>query len=547
MFESLAQKDLKRALTGISLTVVAALAGFDLQAAVYAPATSTGDYTVSYSGCSGCTIDWLEESSTTAIAWQAVAEGSVSFVGKADGTYHYRSVSVYLDAYFNYQVLYSDIATVVVGSDSPPRQTLAEQLAHEYTVRVGYYEGDSRPDLFVERTRGGSGNDGTLQRTILRAASGRFEPVAPSVAGASAARGWPLADVDVTLRDVNVDGFVDLVMTGIASLSGMSGMPGQIVFAPGRVLEPMPQAVRGITGELRELGSDLRGYLANREYFTESAPLTVVSTTYYDYSCQYSGFDVSFYVLVDYCYPYVMTSYLIVPDYTGFASAALDIWNYESAIIDGAIGAQAGYESIEAVLEESFGTELGERELHELFGEAEVIDATAERGVELFTALAGIGNAVAQEAQSEEGSAAGSTMPDSVLLTGRRIIGIGPFHTALQYGGSTISAHDDDPRALYDGTLVSQVDWAPDHPLLTLLLGTVTAAVPAPFYWQNLLSADARYGDDLRYDLFPSLGSGGFNSNGFVAGIIAATYGTSSTPMARFVGGEMPVPRGEFN
>ena len=153
--------------------------------------------------------------------------------------------------------------------------------------------------------------------------------------------------------------------------------------------------------------------------------------------------------------------------------------------------------------------------------------------------MAGIAAAHADESDS--------LADDRVLLRGRRVIGSGPFHTALQYGQSTISAYDDDPRALFDGTLVSQVNWPNDHPALTMQLGAVDAADAPTAYWSRLLIADSRYDDDLKYDLLPSIGQGGYNSNSYVSGIVQATAGIPTIPMNRFVGGERPVPASEFN
>lgn len=509
-----------------------------------APATSSGSYTVSYGSCSGCYMYWLEERVGSSGAWTAIGTGPVAFSNKAAGEYHYRAALLFLSGTYDYSVEYSDIATVVVGTNLPPVRTLTEQFDDRYIVRVGYYDSDSAPDLFIERTTGGSGLDGTIYRLILRATSSGFMPVVPSSGAVTTARSWPRAAVRVALHDVNLDGFADLLIGGIGRLPGLSGMQPQIVFAPGRVLASAPLAVRSVRNALRGLAEDLGSYLANPDYFQSNAVTTFVTVTYYDVSCQYSGYDVLWFMVTDYCYVIPVTTYVPVTDYSGFAADAIAIWQTEEEIEGGLIGRYAGYAQIEAIVEDSLGTPLGDWELKKILGEAEgMIDPALERGVELFAALAGIANAVAQD----EGGGSGSNTADAVQLRGRRVIGFGPFHTALQYGTSTVSAYDDDPRALYDGTLVSQVDWPPDHPALTLQLGRAASGLAPANYWLRLLAADAGYGDDLRYDAIPSIGAGGFNSNGFVAGIVAATSGVTSVPMTNFVGGERPVPRHEFD
>ena len=118
--------------------------------------------------------------------------------------------------------------------------------------------------------------------------------------------------------------------------------------------------------------------------------------------------------------------------------------------------------------------------------------------------------------------------------------------TTIVLNGVTYALKDH-PRVLFDGTLVSQVNWPNDHPALTMQLGAVDAADAPAAYWSRLLIADSRYDDDLKYDLFPSIGQGGYNSNSYVSGIVQATAGIPTIPMSRFVGGERPVPASEFN
>jgi hypothetical protein len=188
---------------------------------------------------------------------------------------------------------------------------------------------------------------------------------------------------------------------------------------------------------------------------------------------------------------------------------------------------------------------IGDGETASLLGaEQTQLEGGVLRGIELFSALAGISEAVAQE---PDGGAAQPPTVERVLLKGRRVLGQGPFHTALEFRLSTISAYDSDPRPLIDGRLVSEVDWPRDHPSLTLRLGYVDGPGGPLTYWQGLRVADSRYDDDLRYDLFPSLGEGGYNSNSYVSGLIQATAGLPTVQMRTLVGGERPVPASEFN
>jgi hypothetical protein len=232
------------------------------------------------------------------------------------------------------------------------------------------------------------------------------------------------------------------------------------------------------------------------------------------------------------------------PDYSVFDADALKIWTLETA----ADGKQLTPRDVQArigdVVDGVTGAEVGGwGELEPFDPIRSSLDAEARRGIELFTALLRISEAGAAE---PEDTASRARRADQVYVTGRRIIGFLPFHTALEYAGSTISAHDTDPSAFIDGFLVSEVNWGPDRPLLTMTLGTVSSSIATTAYWSRLRTADAGYSDRLPYDTIPSIGKGGYNSNGYTHGIVLATAGASSIDLNGFVGGERPVPASEY-
>jgi hypothetical protein len=532
-------------LTSMTIAVSIAAEGSATEAPL-APETSTGAYSVGYSACVGCYTDWLEEREGQTGAWVAVGQGTVSFNAKPDGTYYYRSAYLWWGSDYSSTVDYSAVATVVVGDDLPQRQRLGRQLRHRYEVRVGDLDADGRRDLFIDRVHGGDRADGTLEQLVLRGTDNRrLDPLTPSAAQSSLARTWPQAGIGVELRDVNIDGFADLLLTGIDRIDGFGQTRDQIVFAPAEILRKAPLAVRAVNSKLLRFGDDIRDYLVEPEFFRVNAPIVIVAQTYWDLQCRYDSFDFPYYSSLGNCYPIPITGYYVLPDYSGFSEAAIEVWYHEYAMQTGEMSTEAGYLGIEQAIEDLIRVDLGGWKIRELLGESvEVLDRDERRGLELFSALAGIANAHAQ--QVDEGAGGGSAS-DNVLLTGRRILGFGPFHTALQYGQSTVSAHDSDRRSLVDGILVSQVNWPNDHPALMMRLGIVVAGVSAPLYWSRVLAADGNYSDALPYDTFPSIGAGGYNSNSYVAGIVRATNGQPSMAMSRFVGGELPVQRSEFD
>jgi hypothetical protein len=232
-------------------------------------------------------------------------------------------------------------------------------------------------------------------------------------------------------------------------------------------------------------------------------------------------------------------------DYSVFDQSAIGIWNYETAIERKEITAKSGLDQINGLLQNIVGVGVGGWTSREILDtQRPITDVDVRRGIEMFTALLRIGEASA--ATPEESGAAGRNR-DIVYITGRRVIGFLPMHTALEYRGSTVSAYDSDDRILFDGTLVSRVNWMRDRPLLMMTLGTVSSVLSPLAYWSRMLTTDSRYRDNLPYDALPSLGRAGYNSNGYSRGIVQATSGSPSIPMDRFVGGEKPVPASAFN
>lgn len=125
---------------------------------------------------------------------------------------------------------------------------------------------------------------------------------------------------------------------------------------------------------------------------------------------------------------------------------------------------------------------------------------------------------------------------------------VGPYHTAIEYDDgtgrpTTLSAER------IDGKLTSNVNRPTDAPANNITLGTVTppAGVSPGDYFSSLRGADAQYCDCLDYDLFPeALPGTGYNSNGYVPGLIRVTGGAPSLNLGNYYGGATPVPAGAF-
>ena len=508
------------------------------------PATSMGSYTVSYTRCSDCLSDWLEERTDTG-AWKVIGSGPATFAGKAAGTYYYRVGYFWSlnDPFFSYQWSeYSADARVIVGANMPAIDSLETQLTYRYETRVGDINGDGRSDLFVNRTTGGQAGNGALDKVLLlQDATAGFSARAPSATQLAAAQAWPRAAVDVTVRDFNVDGFADLLLKRVGAAVGVGSAANQIIYAPGRPLSSEPLGLRAVDTDLKRFATDSREYFADSSYFSANVPLVAVPYVVVWYSCDPDSQVWDIYSLT--CDVYVSSTIVVVADYSVFDHAALSAWSHEARIDAGEETVVDGQRAIKTAYEGMLGVPIGGRDLSAILGERGSIDAPQyRRGLELFLAVFGIFDADADELDPKRES----RKPDTVYITGRKILGFLPRHTALEYAGSTLSAHDSDASWLGDGRLVSQLNWASDNPALMMTLGTVSSPLGAALYWARLVAADAAYGDDLPYDAIPSVGYGGYNSNGYSRGLVLATAGTPSIDMSRFVGGERPVPASEF-
>jgi RHS repeat-associated protein len=160
---------------------------------------------------------------------------------------------------------------------------------------------------------------------------------------------------------------------------------------------------------------------------------------------------------------------------------------------------------------------------------------------------------------------------NSIYVTGHRVRGIGPYHTALEFDGGDgvewISAgfagytfEGMDRLVVGVGNLANGMR-PTDAPSRNIALGRVIPpmGLSADEYFDRLKEATVRYqqiaagaqpmtgqGADsappiVDYDLFPGIANG-YNSNSFLHGLLDATGGTTTIDLNDFIGGEKPLP-----
>ncbi len=548
---------LKRTLCGVSWLMALACSRF---ANAYAPppsapaASTNGSYSVTWSGqCSSdCLAAWLEERVGSGTFNYVSTVSPASFAGKPAGQYTYRVARMLGNYYVGYYgTEYSAEVTVTVGA-APPLDPLLTQRGYRYQTRVGDIDYDGRRDLYIQRVSGGVAGSGVLDGIIVQqsATPGQYVLVPPSAAQVSAASAWPVSSAQVVVEDIDVDGYVDVTVKGVAGALGVPGAANLIVYSPGVPLSPVPKGYRTVDAGLLQFVGNMLDYQVDPSYFTNNAPY-VYYTIYYSWStCSngYVGSDV-YYWDSSGCITVYQAVGGYYQDYSVFSSAAVAIADAESSAANGQTSPTAAVDAIDRAAEGALKTTIGGWRMEEVLGSTgEYANADARRALEVFWSLLGIARAEADEVRTVKAPAQTSRTFGAIYVTGHHVFGIGPVHTAIEYTSTvrpttTISAGPEGVGPY----LVSRVNRPSDSSALNMVLGTVSdpGNPAAESYFAELLLADTNYDDDLWYAAFPVAGST-YNSNSYVRGLIDATGGTATVNLAALVGGDKPVPAVKF-
>ena len=233
------------------------------------PSTSS-DYTISgnYTGTRDYLTWELHESDTRGNDWVYPVSPSTftqNIVGRTNGRYTYRLEGCYLERHPMYQEAVElcgsvgDSLTVTVNGPAP--DSVATQLDYTFQVRSGTIGTNGPMALFIDRTSTATGA-GVFQDVILKQVGGGFELVAPASEPTVMPSGWTVATgVELVVDDINLDGFVDIVVQGLGASTGpFPRSYDQIVFAPGHK--------GGALGTLRAVDSSLTNFLSELSSWT---------------------------------------------------------------------------------------------------------------------------------------------------------------------------------------------------------------------------------------------------------------------------------------
>lgn len=546
-----------------------------------APAATTpvqGSYTVSYvPACEGllspdgiCAFAILQEKVGATGSWTGVSSntGSISFSSKPPGTYSYRVYAAAWEPVYGYLETYSTAVSVVVGPGGAVREDMLSQLQYRYEVKQGDVNGDGRTDLFVRKTAGGDPFNGTIERVILeQSPNGSFSTRVPTSGQSITASQWPVSKAKVFVRDINVDGYVDVTLTNVSAAVG--GEPNQIVYAPGRVGASEPQGLRAIDDSVIRFAENSLDYFADANYFVDNVPVYYYQYwIWYGYCVPYGDYGFEGYAVY---FPSCYIDYYYVSGYyadiSAFSPEAIDIFLDEADVASGYISQADAIAHIEKEAEGLIGSSIGGWPMEEVLGATgDHTDAQLRRSLEIFWAILGIGRADADEVQPDEAPPQAPRSPDTIYVTSRVLPGTGGRrHSSLEYTnpssviGATewISAHDTIDNPLIDGKLIAEYRWKNDNPIWMMTVGTARRpGTVNDIYWNKyLLAANLHFmglpaSQRPDYDLLPEVGSGGNNSNSYIAGIVDATNGIAFVPPGMsntFPGWQTPVPASYFH
>lgn len=252
------------------------------------------------------TINWQRQGTTTYLqemvgssGWVNVSTSLyqfstsyyVNFTNKPAGQYYYRLYVGFTNQYGTTWTGSNQILVTVAGGGGPPaasQDRVRNQMRYTYSARIGDINGDTRQDVFIQRTAGGVSGNGTLENVILRRlADGTFAPDVPTSGQIGTASSWPVSNTKIELVDPNVDGFVDLLLPQLGN--AISGAGSQLVFSSGQPgVAASPKVVPMGTGtKAQNFVKDVGLWIDDPGYFERNAPIYYYPVYGWVYVCDY--------------------------------------------------------------------------------------------------------------------------------------------------------------------------------------------------------------------------------------------------------------------
>ncbi len=331
------------------LSCAAAIAGVNPPTA---PEYTTSEFTVTWPGPASNQLSTQLQERLPGGPWNMIsgtvaAQGSMN-LSRSPGTYEYRTRAVEEFFHNPYEpdirfVFSTPITVQVVAGEIPTVDELPDQLGYEYEVRFNGYQ-----DIFVKRVTSADENNGTIDALILRSGSGgALTPLTSTAAQIAAASNWAIADVDIVVDDINIDGFVDLSIRRLAGL--IAGATDQIVFAPGEILNSTPSGVAAIDQNMIDFANDMVNYYVDPNYFDNNSEIYEEPGHWeWEYECDFYWWGDSPEIECEWYPEWVDGDEYVI--YPGINPDAVSVWE--------AISGQSS-SNVKSVLEQIFGVVIG--------------------------------------------------------------------------------------------------------------------------------------------------------------------------------------------
>ncbi len=144
-------------------------------------------------------------------------------------------------------------------------------------------------------------------------------------------------------------------------------------------------------------------------------------------------------------------------------------------------------------------------------------------------------------------------IPGGVYVTKHRVLGVGPYHTALEYtdldGYTTVMSAGLIKGKLHSDTRLGGYNEKSDLPSGNDTLGTVAPpdGLTSEDYFDEITNMDANYCDCLTYPLVGSVFSDMPNSNSYTATMVDVTGGITDVDFGSLYGGNDQIDGTSFD